>query len=1354
MAKLQRNFIKGKMNKGLDERLVPNGEYIDALNIRVGSTELSEIGAVENSKGNSKLTSLALIARDPGGAGYQYYDLTSDAKCIGAFEDSANETIYWFVTNSNQTTGPQSTNKLDLIVSYNVNKDIIIYHVVSVDDGGGVNTSLNFNSKYLITGVNKIGDLLFFTDNYNPPRFIDVTRDYPNPEYVNGLLTEPFQDWGGAVPPLLSEALLVIKKPPINSPTFELLNMGVSENFLEDKLICFAYRYRYANDMYSATSQFTNPAFSPKVFFYDSTSYLNTGMENEFDTAEITFNTGGPLVVGIDLLFKESSNPVIRIIEKLNKSELGYPDNSDEKYTFSNNKIYSLLDDNEILRLYDNVPLKAKAQTVMGERLMYGNYIEGYNSGIDLRYILDYESNPIGLNLNVPSDRPTGIYNIDVPLVNIGNSQIEINLTDIVLLKDSRLDISVTFTHDSFSAGPPAGLPQLPSTTQVFSYFLKQDFADAQALAANQDFLDRIGTATTIQPIADACTGFTFTDLINCEIPLNIMDSAGLVWTKTGSGIDAQGEPMRVTNGTLYPNTINKIRIQLPATVYRNGVTDVFEYYKIEALNISYQEIKNNSSLHSNRDYEVGIMYMDDFNRSTTVLVSPTNIVHIPCSASANKNKLKITIPPPQLPPFWATRYKFAIKQDKELYETIYSDFYFFDQLTGYTYFLLEGENAQKIEEGDRLTLKADGRGPLLTCTTITVLEKKSQEEDFINPPVVYQDGTNLHIPSGVYFKTRSFDTLINNSKKQYIDLGKHKSPPTGTVISAPPIALITTFGTPADFPLVKVPVNYTGDFNNPEFLASEELNTGDVVKIWFKISREPKEAFWGCPQRIYDFNQEYTVSQNYATFKDWWEGDNIDLSLGQGTQYIGSAGGESFISSNPPYNDFMFYDNTLASTDTDIPSPATLAAPFGIPTPAGTGNGLMNCFRFFEDTLGRKFLLIRGSVYNCTIFNPNAAFVEAKLEIIRGGDVFIFETEPQKAAPDIFYESSVSYPITGGFHTGNVQTQTALLPAIIDTEFMNCFAFGNGAESYKIRDSITRNSFGLGNRVSAVLEGEDYREVHRFADITYSGTYGYNVNNLNEFNLGLLNFKVLEPTFGEIQKLVGRTTDVLTLQEDKISYVLAGKNLLSDAAAGGVVTSVPEVLGTQIARIEEYGIGNNPESFAEYGYDKYFTDSKRGVVIQLKGSAYSNEQLNVISDFGMSSWFRDLFLTAPNNQKLGGFDPYMKEYVLSANNTALPGVTRTVRGGVMQNRLIEGITPVSYTVELGDYVGDCTLIYHVHSVTGTYGVTVKYDGVTKISIGSLSGTGSSTFTKDKVLPNTATVTITGTGRFHIPEYR
>ena len=63
-----------------------------------------------------------------------------------------------------------------------------------------------------------------------------------------------------------------------------------------------------------------------------------------------------------------------------------------------------------------------------------------------------------------------------------------------------------------------------------------------------------------------------------------------------------------------------------------------------------------------------------------------------------------------------------------------------------------------------------------------------------------------------------------------------------------------------------------------------------------------------------------------------------------------------------------------------------------------------------------------------------------------------------------------------------------------------------------------------------------------------------------------IVNFKDLEISFGPIMKLHSRETDMLVLQEDRISYVLAGKNLLSDATGGGAVTSIPEVLGTQIA--------------------------------------------------------------------------------------------------------------------------------------------------------------------------------------------
>ena len=77
MANIQRNFIRGRMNKSLDERLLPNGEYIDALNVRLGSTEDSEYGSVENSKGNTLLTTLM----------FDNVELSNNARCIGAYED-------------------------------------------------------------------------------------------------------------------------------------------------------------------------------------------------------------------------------------------------------------------------------------------------------------------------------------------------------------------------------------------------------------------------------------------------------------------------------------------------------------------------------------------------------------------------------------------------------------------------------------------------------------------------------------------------------------------------------------------------------------------------------------------------------------------------------------------------------------------------------------------------------------------------------------------------------------------------------------------------------------------------------------------------------------------------------------------------------------------------------------------------------------------------------------------------------------------------------------------------------------------------------------------------------------------
>ena len=486
MANLTRNFIAGRMNKVVDQRLLPDGEYVDAMNIRMGSTENSEVGVISNTKGNLPLTALAYINGTP---------LSTDARCIGAIEDSARETIYWFVHDPNFPVG--ATGKLDLIVSYNVYTNVLTYHIVSIDDGSGINTTLNFNATYLITGVNIIEDLLFFTDDYNPPRVINIGKNYSNPV--------------ANIDQFSAESILVIKRPPVESPTIELITTSGQENYLEDRFISFAYRYEYENGEYSATSQWSDIAFIPNPFQFSINSMLNEGMTNFCNTAIVSYNSGGPLVIGIDLLFKQANNNIIKIIEKINKAESGLADNQIYQFSFNNSKIFTVLNEAEVLRLYDNVPRFAKAQTIMGNRLMYGNYVEGYDlidkngQPIKLEYQANFITEDIG-TINIPDSTETGNYQINGP-VSVPNSVVYIDLAGANLIAGSFITLTITFTHQAFSGTLPYPAETTDNIEVTFDYFLNADYPSVYALASSVEFQEAVGTAANILPVYDPTPG-------------------------------------------------------------------------------------------------------------------------------------------------------------------------------------------------------------------------------------------------------------------------------------------------------------------------------------------------------------------------------------------------------------------------------------------------------------------------------------------------------------------------------------------------------------------------------------------------------------------------------------------------------------------------------------------------------------------------------------------------------------------------------------------------------------------------------------------------------------------------------
>lgn len=1295
MANFTRNFIAGRMNKTFDERVIPDGEYIDAMNIRMGSTEKSEAGVIENTKGNLPLTTLTYIEGTP---------LSNSARCIGAIDDSANETLYWFVHDPDF--GKSPTGKLDLIVSYNTTSQVLTYHVVSVNDGTNVNTTLNFNPQYLITGVNLIENLLFFTDDYNQPRFINVTRNYDNPDVT-------FVDNNG-LPDLLAEALLVIKKPPTESPTITLLTTSGQENFLEDRFICFAYRYKYADGEYSAISQWTEPAFVPNSFVFDSSTFLNEGMINEYNAVNVYYNSGGPLVIGIDLLFKEATSNVIKVIEKINKQTSAVLDNTIQVYFFNNSKIFTILPESELLRLYDNVPRLSKAQTIMGNRLMYGNYVDGYDL-IDkngnptlLEYTVELNSEELN-NIELPTSKGSTVYSFDILHV-VNDSALIVDLTGINLIEGSLISFSITITHDSFTGSTPFPTQTTSNITINFSINLQNNYSSVYSFATSTEFQQAIGTSLpggNIQLVYNpsgnsSCDGVTFTDRYNCSLPYSLDALA-----KYDSGITTGGEAILITTS---PSS-NNIRFDLLAMKYIDNpistTKTVYEYYKIINSNSRYVGVGTTKSLHSNRGYEIGIVYMDEFNRATPAFCSPINTAFVPCGYSKYLNSITVTIPPNQIAPYWADRYKFVCKADQEGYETIYSNIFFDDIATNSVYFLLEGENARKVEQGDRLIVKADTDGPTTSCKYATVLEKEAKQKEFI----ITVDGVKP--PAGVYMKINASDFSVTKDSNSTILPGTLTQRVGGLNCTR-----------------INYPMNIPGtDPLHPTWTYVDyTVPAGSVIRIYVKV--EIKGDFWtSCEKRLYELDKTYISQGNYDNMYDWFTGDNVDGTIDNGNHSAGTIN-----------------NNFNPSTVGNITNPCSVTEVY---------------WKFVRDSVTNRLILQIQGIQSCTTYNgPNIdSNLTVDVQVSRAIDLIIFETEPLDTLPDVFFENELSFPIdNNGNHLsngvqGDVSQDISLgISAEIQTGFFNCFTFGNGAESYKIRDSIIGRDFNLGNRVTTVA-AQDYGEERRFADITYSGVYNpeTNVNKLNEFNYALLNYKNLELSFGAVYILDGRETDVLVLQEDKVSYVLAGKNLLSDAAAGGAITSVPEVLGTQIARTEKYGISFNPESYVQWGYDRFFTDAKRGAVLQLKGNAYSNEQLTVISEQNMRTWFRDTFISSFNTQKLGGFDPYMNEYVLSINDIQLPEDKECIKCGTTQTLTFaqgEGINvKYNFCSEFGNALGEVIVEWNVMSIDPTteFEVDAVYDGIIYPS-GVQTSSGSIDFFKLVSTPTSAEIQLSVTG--------
>ena len=200
--------------------------------------------------------------------------------------------------------------------------------------------------------------------------------------------------------------------------------------------------------------------------------------------------------------------------------------------------------------------------------------------------------------------------------------------------------------------------------------------------------------------------------------------------------------------------------------------------------------------------------------------------------------------------------------------------------------------------------------------------------------------------------------------------------------------------------------------------------------------------------------------------------------------------------------------------------------------------------------------------------------------------------------------------------------------------------------EEARIRGGYNNTTVDFG--VRAYTTTEEPEGFIRGNTLIYSGIFNSRtgINQTNVFSVGEDITKSLDPANGTVQRLYAEDTNLIVFQESKVSRALIDKDAIYSAEGGGSVTSSTLVIGQIVPYAGEFGISRNPESFAVYGYRKYFTDRDRNVVLRL-----SRDGLTPISSYGMYDYFRDKFNTIDSGalpgRITGGWDMYSKQYTL-----------------------------------------------------------------------------------------------------------
>jgi hypothetical protein len=353
-----------------DARLLPPDAMSDAVNVSIAESGGGTLNVLKPHTSNAPI-----IAND------LRHKIVDDQPlvAIGQVSDPQRGFIYFAVCGSSDDINQAVAQSA--IYQYNVELDI--YKLVIRD--GRLNFSPDLfvkmdvvNGDFTLNGADEISTLLYFTDDKNPPRKINVDRAMLG------------QYSGGG----FDYKVNTIKAAPVYQPTcYFSTDSTINHNNFKKDVYQFATQIIYRDGEESAISPYSKLLIPQHLTLANNEEegFVINDLNNNL--AVININIIDDLVGLSDvnqvrILARNGNQGTFFIVDQFNPnvnkvfSVFGQEDievyNAGSKqYKFYNETLGAFIPQQTVNKLYDNVPFVAQGQCVAGNRLMFSNYTEG-----------------------------------------------------------------------------------------------------------------------------------------------------------------------------------------------------------------------------------------------------------------------------------------------------------------------------------------------------------------------------------------------------------------------------------------------------------------------------------------------------------------------------------------------------------------------------------------------------------------------------------------------------------------------------------------------------------------------------------------------------------------------------------------------------------------------------------------------------------------------------------------------------------------------------------------------------------------------------------------------------------------